>query len=80
LKGEALERFAEELIGSAWAEVPAPSPEEDARTRLRQRVYLSHYASEPIGSWDARLVWELEAAHAEMSRLIMRENGKTPED
>jgi hypothetical protein len=39
-------------------------------------VYLSHYASEPIGSWGDRPVVELLEAYAELSRIIQAENGK----
>ena len=44
--------------------------------RLNQMIYLSHYASEPIGAWDNREVWELDAAHSALSDLIRRENGE----
>ena len=45
--------------------------------RLRQQVYLSHYGSDPIGSWEHRTTWELEDAFAAMNRLIRLENGET---
>jgi hypothetical protein len=38
-------------------------------------VYLSHYASEPISSWDDRTVWELRDAYEAMNELIKLENG-----
>lgn len=41
-------------------------------------MYLSRYASESIGYWEDRLVWELQDAHAELSRIIRLENGDSP--
>lgn len=68
------------MIGPEWANFPPLDPEAEETRRLRQRIYLSRYGSEPVWGWDDRLVWELDAAYAEMNRLILRENGKTPED
>ena len=52
-------------------------PAKQLEYRLHQRAYLSHYASEPMASWDGRPVGELEDAYAEVSRIIARENGKS---
>lgn len=55
-------------------------PEEEEKKRRRQMIYLSHYASEPMSSWNDRTTWELDDAHADLNRIIKMENGEKPED
>ena len=65
----------EDVLGSSWAHFPPLDPDEEEQRRLRQKMYLSRYGSEPSHSWDNRLVWELDDAYAEMGRIIRLENG-----
>jgi hypothetical protein len=39
-------------------------------------MYLSHYASEPIDSWDDKPVAALEEAFRELNEMIKREGGR----
>jgi hypothetical protein len=72
--GRRLRRWAERLYDVPSILLPVDGDELE-RFRRRQAVYLSRYGSEPIGSWDTRSVWELDAHYAEMNALIGRENG-----
>jgi hypothetical protein len=64
------------VLGEAWSRLPPLDPKAEERRRLRQMVYLSHYASEPMLSWEDRTVWELQDAYMAVNDLIKLENGE----
>jgi hypothetical protein len=75
-RGVARDRWALETAGGAWDYSVDVDPSKQLEERAYQRVYCSHYASEPRGSWDYRPVQELQDFYRELSSIISRENGK----
>jgi hypothetical protein len=75
LTPEQYRAWVDELLDPALGYVRL-DPEEDQQGRLRQKVYMARYGGQAMTSWDDLPTWRLDAAYAEMARIIRMENGE----